>query len=373
VLQDGRNVLAVHGLNDSVTDPNFLILPEMDAASNMTVPQYFTQPTPEKFNVSGAIGIVSDVWLSHERGFYDTGFELILSTALDDAEIRYTTDGSRPTITHGNTYTGPIDVNLTSTIRAVAVKPGWLDSDVETHTYIFLDDVIKQSPYGQVPPGWPPSGVNGQSMEYGMDPSIVNDPIWGPQLKSALLAIPTMSIVTDLDNLFDPSIGIYVNAGYHGYEWERPTSLELIYPPNPQGPGYPDLVQVPVSGGGTGRGLPADMRDGFQIDAGIRIRGGYSRADGNPKHAFRLFFRNEYGAGKLNYPLFSGEGVDKFDKVDLRTAQNYSWSYANDSANTLCRDVWARDTQGLLGQAYTRSRYYHLYINGQYWGVFQTQ
>ena len=26
-----------------------------------------------------------------------------------------------------------------------------------------------------------------------------------------------------------------------------------------------------------------------------------------------------------------------------------------------------------MGHAYTRSRYYHLYINGQYWGLFQTQ
>ncbi|MHC4640875.1 MAG: lamin tail domain-containing protein, partial [Planctomycetota bacterium] len=372
-LQDGRNVLAIHGLNDGVTDPNFLVLPELDAASNMTVPQYFTQATPGKFNVSGAIGIVSDVWFSHDRGFYSVPFQLILSTALDNAEIRYTTDGSRPTITHGTVYSGPIDISSTSTIRAVAVNTGWLDSEVETHTYIFLDDVIGQSPSGEVPPGWPPSGVNGQSMEYGMDFGIVNDPVWGPQLKSALLAIPTMSIVTDLDNLFNPSIGIYVNAGAHGYTWERPTSLELIYPPNPQGPGYPDLVQVPVSGGGTGLGLPADMRGGFQIDAGIRIRGGYSRSDGNPKHAFRLFFRNEYGAGKLRYPLFGDEGVDGFDKVDLRTAQNYSWSYANDSTNTMCREVWARDSQGLMDQAYTRSRYYHLYINGQYWGIFQTQ
>ncbi|MGD8501947.1 MAG: chitobiase/beta-hexosaminidase C-terminal domain-containing protein, partial [Phycisphaerales bacterium] len=372
-LQDGRNVLAIHGLNDSVTDPNFLILPELDAASNMTVPQYFTQPTPRRFNVSGAIGIVSDVWFSHERGFYDTGLQLILSTALDDAEIRYTTDGSRPTITHGNTYIAPIDVSSTSTIRAVAIKPGWLDSDVETHTYIFLDDVIAQSPNGEVPPGWPSSGVNGQTMQYGMDPAIVNDPVWGPQLKSALLAIPSMSIVTDLDNLFDPSIGIYVNAGYHGYEWERPTSLELIYPPNIEGAGFPDLVPVPDGAGGVRQGLSADMRGGFQIDAGIRIRGGFSRSDGNPKHAFRLFFRNEYGAGKLRYPLFGDEGVDGFDKVDLRTSQNYSWSFQNDSYNTLCRDVWARDTQGQMGQAYTRSRYYHVYINGQYWGVFQTQ
>ncbi|MHC4544246.1 MAG: lamin tail domain-containing protein, partial [Planctomycetota bacterium] len=347
-LQTGRNVLAIHGLNDDKNNDEFLILPELVAASNINNPQYFTTPTPGMFNIAGAEGIVSDVWFSHKRGFYDTPFQLMLSTAMDYAEIRYTFDGSRPTIMHGLTYTGPFDVNETSTIRAVAVEPGWLDSEVETHTYIFLDDVVTQSPSGELPgPNWPASrAINNQKFEYGMDTSIVNNAVWGPQLKGALVAIPTMSIVTDLFNLFDYTSGIYVNAGGHGEYWERPTSVELINP---------------------------DGSEGFQIDAGLRIRGGYSRSPDNPKHAFRFFFRSVYGAGKLNYPLFGEEGVDAFDKVDLRTAQNYSWSYANDSTNTMCRDVWARDTQGLTGQAYTRSRYYHLYINGQYWGIFQTQ
>ncbi|MHC4546047.1 MAG: lamin tail domain-containing protein, partial [Planctomycetota bacterium] len=374
VLQTGTNALAIHGLNDDPANDEFLILPELVAASNISVPQYFTTPTPGAFNITGAEDIVSDVWFSHKRGFYDAPFQLMLSTAMNDAEICYTLDGSRPTITHGITYTGLLDVNETTTIRAAAVKPGWLNSPVETHTYVFLDDVVTQSPNGEAPgPGWPPGSVNGQIFDYGMDPNIVNDGTWGPQLEEALTSIPTMSIVIDLNDLFDPATGIYVNAGAHGRAWERPASLELLYPPNLQGPGFPDLAWIRDANGAVIWGLPLDMRDGFQVNAGLRIRGGYSRNDNNPKHAFRLFFRGEYGAGKLNYPLFGSEGVDSFNKVDLRTAQNYSWSYGGDSSNTMCREVWARDSQGLTGQAYTRSRYYHLYINGHYWGLFQTQ
>ena len=41
--------------------------------------------------------------------------------------------------------------------------------------------------------------------------------------------------------------------------------------------------------------------------------------------------------------------------------------------NTILRDVFSRDTQGAMGQPYTRSRYYHLFLNGQYWGIYQTQ
>jgi len=381
LLQDGRNVLAIHALNDGKSDNEFLVLPELIAASGAGVPQYFTTPTPRTFNVAGTKGPVSEVWFSHKRGFYNSPFDLTLSTEMSGAEIRYTTDGSRPTTTNGSTYTpgSPIRIHKTTPLRAVALRPGYLDSKVETHTYVFLSDVITQSLNGEKPsPDWPSDGLNGQRFEYGMDSYIVNHGTWGPLLDDALISIPTMSIVTDLDNLFNPSRssatgGIYVNAGQHGRAWERPTSLELVYPPNPQGPGFPDLVQVPDSRGELRWELPRKMQGGFQTNAGLRIRGGFSRSGGNPKHAFRVFFRSEYRDGELEYPLFGSEGAESFDKVDLRTSQNYSWSFQNDGANTMCRDVWARDTQGLMGHPYTRSRYYHLYINGHYWGIFQTQ
>jgi len=350
LLRTSGNVLAIHGLNDSKYDGDFLILPELVAAWNRVVPQYFARPTPLTFNVPGAVGRVSEVWFSTERTFYtgppDWHIMLTLSTSDDDAEIRYTVDGSVPTMTHGNTYTGPLKIKQTTTLRAVGVKPGWLDSDVETHTYIFVDDVIKQSPLGQPPgPNWPSGNVNGQYINYGMDPCIVYDQYAG-QVKGALKAIPTISLVTDLDNMFHTSTGIWVNAGMEGRAWERPVSVELINP---------------------------DLSPGFQIDAGMRIRGGYSVSDSNPKHAFRLFFRAEYGEAKLKFPLFGDEGVDEFDHMDLRCSQNYSWAFEGNSANTMVREVFSRDVQGMMGHPYTRSRYYHLYVNGQYWGLFQTQ
>src|SRR5690606_10976599 len=121
--------------------------------------------------------------------------------------------------------------------------------------------------------------------------------------------------------------GIYVNAYMHGEEWERQCSLELI---------------------------DTDNTVEFSVNAGVRIRGGASRKPSNPKHAFRLFFRKEYGPGKLQYPLFGDEGASEFDKVDLRTEQNYSWSMDGDSHNTFLRDVFSRDTQRDMGQPYTR-------------------
>lgn len=40
---------------------------------------------------------------------------------------------------------------------------------------------------------------------------------------------------------------------------------------------------------------------------------------------------------------------------------------------TMNRDVFSRDCQRDMLQPYTRSRYYHLYLNGLYWGIYQTQ
>lgn len=77
----------------------------------------------------------------------------------------------------------------------------------------------------------------------------------------------------------------------------------------------------------------------------------------------------------MDFPLFGDEGVSEFDKVDLRTSQNYSWTNGGGQSihNTMNRDVFLRDTQRDMKSAYTRSRYYHLYLNGLYSGVFQTQ
>jgi concanavalin A-like lectin/glucanase superfamily protein/CotH protein/lamin tail-like protein/chitobiase/beta-hexosaminidase-like protein/Fn3 domain-containing protein len=238
-------------------------------------------------------------------------------------------------------------LDKTTTLRASAFYRDWLPSDIATQTYVFLDKVVRQSPDGSPPgPGWPSGTVNDQILDYGMDPDVVYHPDYEDDIDDALVAIPSISLVTELSNLFDPLTGIYVNAQQEGPSWERPVSMEILYP---------------------------DGREGIQIDAGLRIRGGYSRTGNNPKHAFRLFFRKEYGPGKLHYPLFEDEGVDEFDNIDLRCSQNYSWSFDGSPENTCVREVFSRDLQGEMGQPYTRSRYYHLYLNGQYWGLYMTQ
>ncbi|MDH7604250.1 MAG: CotH kinase family protein, partial [Melioribacter sp.] len=298
------------------------------------------------------------------RGFYEKSFDVVVSSPESGTQIKYTLDGSDPiTSSTAITKISPVTIRIDpeSTEGNRGKTPGVVlransfrnnsFSETVTHTYLFINKIAELSPEGKKPgPNWPEPtrSANPQFIDYGLASDVLNNPKYKDLIDDAFLSIPTISIVTDLSNLFDLQTGIYMNAMQDGIDWERPASIELIYP---------------------------DGTKGFQINAGIRIRGGWSRHGDNPKHAFRLFFRKEYGKGKLEYPLFDDEGAAEFDKIDLRTSQNYSWSYPGHLSqyNTMNRDVFSRDLQRETGQPYTRSRYYHLYFNGVYWGLYQSQ
>ncbi len=298
---------------------------------------------------------------SAPHGFYNAPFDLTVSSDSAGAVIRYTLDGSDPRFSatvRQKASPAVIRVNPASTdgrgrtpavvVRAYAAVGGMPVTRTGCQTYVFENEVKTQTHPGG---DWPTDQVNDKLLDYDMDPDVVNDSRYRDRIIPALKAIPVVCINTELDNLFGPERGIYVNPRGRGEEWERPASIELFDP----------------------RG----MEEGFQVNAGLRIRGGYSRIptgwSGQLKHAFRFFFKKEYGKGKLNYPLFQDEGTSSFDAVDLRCSQNYAWSYQNSTACTFIRDVFSRDTQRDMGQAYTRSRAYHLYLNGMYWGLYQTQ
>ena len=307
---------------------------------------YFDPSSPGTINAGGATDFVADTSFDHDRGFYSAAFDLVISSSTPSAEIYYTLDGSNPD-TGSTLYSGPIPISETTCVRARAYKAGLYPTNIDTHTYIFVADVVNQSPTGNTPPtpDWPSSNVNGQVIQYGMDPDVTQDPDYADQIDDALLAIPTISLVTKLDNLFHPSTGIYVNASSEGDAWERVTSVELLNP---------------------------DGTKGFQENAGLRIRGGASRNSGVPKHGFRLRFRREYGTAKLDYPIFGPDGPDSSNGVDLRCSQTPGWHYF-DGNSVFARDVFARDLQIAQGQPSTRGDKYHLYLNGVYWGMYETQ
>ncbi len=50
---------------------------------------------------AAAQDVVADTRFNRERGFYDSGFAVVIQSRTAGAHIRYTTDGSAPSTTHG--------------------------------------------------------------------------------------------------------------------------------------------------------------------------------------------------------------------------------------------------------------------------------
>ena len=306
---------------------------------------YFMTATPGYANGTGVVGFVADTKFSVDRGIYDQPISVEITTETINAVILYTTDGSAPSVDNGTLYNGTLEINSTTTLRAVAILQGYESSDVDTHTYLFLDDVLIQgnSPLSGLPSTW-----GGVTADYAMDPDVVNHVDYKDEIKNSLKKLPTLSLVLNQDDMFG-SQGIYTNTNGSGFDWERSVSMELIY--------------------------PEGNLDNLQIDAGIRIQGGSSRIQSHsPKHAFSLRFRSQYGNSTLEAPLFGDSPVTSFDTIQLRARYGNTWLHRSADEREralLIRDQFIRDSLIAMGQDDAgNGEYVHMYINGMYWGVY---
>jgi hypothetical protein len=383
-LVNGTNVLAFHAVNSNSTASSnthrldFLVEPVLTAthATATHANTFMVAPTPGGNNGIGTLGIVADTQFSVGRGFYTSAQSVAITTATPGATIRYTTDGSVPTMTNGSTYAGALDINQTTTLRVAAFKEGFTPTNVDTQTYIFLSDVILQSPadvtlpYGTWGHDKEDLGTDSgydldDEADWSMDPDIVTGN--ETTVKNALMSIPTMSVVMNWDDLFSATPqpgtfpasvdvppapqGIYIM----GRSDERPMSLEFINP-----------------------NLPADQ---FQVDAGIEIQGHSSPTRWNAdKLSFQVKFKDVFGPGDLDYALFGGSpdganAADEFDTFILDAMFNYSWAHQHPSQHHYARyvtDQVVSDLQNIVsggGQA-PHGKYVHLYLNGLYWGLY---
>ncbi len=317
---------------------------------------YLDSPTPGAAN-TGSEFLPPPIF-SVKRGFYASPFHVELSTSSSGAKVYYSIDGSDPDSINGMEYISPVSVTTTTTFRAVAVKKGCTPSTSVTNTYFFLSDVLHQP---DDPPGYPSQWgeyyefAGTSTADYGMDPDIVNHPDYSELMIPSLLSVPTLSLVTGIDNLFShtaqpDSGGIYIFTGPYGSfgdGWERPASCEYILP---------------------------GSETGFQVNCGLLLQGGASRqAEKTPKHSFRLVFRSSYGTGKLNYALFGDSATDRFNTLIFRAAYGNSWRHFDTNQRNRAqhiRDPWAKDTRLEMGYASAHNKFAHLYINGMYWGLY---
>lgn len=178
-----------------------------------------------------------------------------------------------------------------------------------------------------------------------MNPSPIETRMYFINEDADLFKLPVMALITDPDNLWDEQTGIYANAVESGDEWERPATVVF---------------------------LEKNAAPGFNVGAGVRIHGGASRKK-SQKKSFRLYFRSKYGPSILKYPIIPSSEDDDFDRLILRAGYNDGWTHKLDKerrAATYHRDQVMRDLFLQLGYPASHGDYMHLFLNGEYWGLY---
>lgn len=141
--------------------------------------------------------------------------------------------------------------------------------------------------------------------------------------------MPVLSLTADPDAMFG-SQGIYTQ---YTKNWEIPCNLTLY-----------------------------DEDGGFDVNCGVKMHGHTGLQ--NPKKSFKINFRGVYGSDVLSYPIYGEEGSQLFDSLCIRAGQDYLFAvFREELFVSLCQDMGDH----VLTQD---SRYCILYINGEYWGVY---
>jgi autotransporter-associated beta strand protein len=274
---------------------------------------------------------------SVEGGFHESTISLHLTLPVRGGQVRYTLDGSEPSLVNGLRYSTRLAISSSTVVRARVFASDYVPSLIRTHTYLI----------GQ------PSGLQSvAAICINSDPTLSlygPNTINGPADGEGVMAIKGGIYV---DNIWqsDGDTSAYNVPLQHGRAYEKPSSLEF----------YP-LSGVPL-----------------RTDFGLRIAGsGYSRpryllttaptsrmADrATQKPSFNLFFRNELGDSPQDYPFFPGNTVTKFEDVRLRAGKN-------DIRNPFIKDEFFRRLYIGTGQVGSLGVFNTLYINGVYKGYF---
>ena len=128
--KEGETILlanAAQTVVDSVSYPPQLT--DISYGRSRTAPSlfgFFEDPTPGYINGPDLIaGIADPPQFSLESGFYPGALFITLTSSTAGAEIRYTLDGTKPTAA-SPLYTGPLQLNATSVVRARSFASGLL-------------------------------------------------------------------------------------------------------------------------------------------------------------------------------------------------------------------------------------------------------
>ncbi len=232
-----------------------------------------SRPTPGKSNAESVFATerLDPPVVDKDGGLFTSSFTLNVSIP-QGATLRYTTDGTTPTENHGTVSTsGRFSVSSTRIFRFRLFQEGYLPSRVVTRSYIYAD------------------------REYNL---------------------PIVSVVTDPVNLYDDSLGIFVE-GVNGrpgngmdtpanwnMEWDRPVNFEYY---------------------------TLDGEAAINQEANMEMCGGWSRMW--LPHSFKVKANKIFdGENYFSYQVFPNKAYHKHRTFQLRNGGNDNNSRIKDPA-----------------------------------------
>ncbi len=268
---------------------------------------YTDQPTPNATNTTSAFAEtrLEAPTFNKPGGFFDSDFTAGVMNIPSGATIRYTTDGSTPTLENGETSSnGRFTITQTTVLRVRYFKNGMLSSPVTTRTFIRKD------------------------RDY---------------------TLPVLSLVSDPKNLTGPDYGIFVQGNGNGrpgngqaancnwnMDWDRPANIEFITPE---------------------KGVAV-----FNQEVGIEPSGGWSRA-WSP-HSFNIKANKVYeGVNRMDYQFFPNKPFLRHKGLKVRNGGNDTSQRIKDGA---IQEVVRTSDLYVETQSFQPV---HLYQNGRYIGV----
>lgn len=265
---------------------------------------YNGDPTPEEANNTETFADfrLNAPIVDTDSHLFTQPFDVSVSIPTG-ATLRYTTDGTTPTLQNGTvSKNGRFHISETTSLRLRLFQEGYLPSQVITRSYIYQDE------------------------DY---------------------YLPVIAITTNPDNLYDSTIGVYVDGtnGVSGrnhersninMDWERPVNFEYITP---------------------------EGKMVINQEAEFIISGGWSRH--YAPSSFKLKASKLYeGTSSFDYPFFRYKPYNKYKQLQIRNGGNDN----NSQAHGRVRDAITQ--QVLISNGfYIDAQDYqpvHVFFNGEY-------
>ncbi len=263
---------------------------------------YFLIPSPGLSNTTqtGYLGLLDPPVPSHASGFYPQEISLAFADIAEGAQLIYTLDGSIPVLGEANTFIYNPQTTLVLTDRSN--QPNNL-SDIRT-------TVLNSTHWTDT--WYPPAGlvkkasiIRAKAVKPGhLDSQLLNLTYFvGADIAASYEGMTVVSIITDEDGFFDDYEGIYVagldqngepnttTTANFQQDWERELSLQLWEP---------------------------NRAMGFSTSAAAKLHGSAS-ARLNRK-GIRVNFKGSLGFENLSYSLLNPDITESFDAFVVRAS-----------------------------------------------------